>query len=96
MKKGIFLISFLMIGLSTQSYAAKGYANDGLAFMMVVAGALLLLAGLFSTIDFLKRRGRILVRYTRIRVRKAFAIIIGYLHRRMAGNFGLPFSSASS
>lgn len=96
MKKGMFLLSFLIIGLSTQSYASKGYAYDGLAFMMVVAGALLLLAGFFSTIDFLKRRGRTLVRYTRIRVRKTITLIKGYLRRWMPGYFDLSPTSASS
>ncbi len=63
-------MSFLIIGLSTQSYAAKGYANDGLAFMMVVPERCYYWQACFPTIDFLKRRGRTFGSLYRMRVRK--------------------------
>ncbi len=96
MKKGVLIVSFLITGLSSQSYASKGYAHDGLNFMLAVAGLFLVIAGLLSAINFLKRNGRTLVHRTVIRVRWAFSALKGYLRRWMHGYFGLPLTSASS
>lgn len=57
MKKVTFFTLFLLFGPAVQSFAAKGYAHDGLALILSVAGFLLLIAGLLKSIDYLKRNG---------------------------------------
>lgn len=91
----MFLLSFLIIGLSSQSYASKGYAQDGLAFMLAVAGLFLLVAGLSSTINFLRKNGRMLVRRTVIHIRRAILAFKRLIRRWRTGYFGLSLTSAS-
>jgi hypothetical protein len=55
MKKKI-LVSYVLIGgLVNHAFASKGYANDGLEFLAVIAGFLLILAGIMEGIDYLHR-----------------------------------------
>lgn len=58
MKKRIGLGLILMTGLSFKTFAATGYAYDGLAFILVVIGILLLIIALMAGYDYLRKNGR--------------------------------------
>lgn len=61
MKKYVSFGLILFTGLSSQAFASAGYANDGLEFVLFLAGFLLLVAGFLKGIDYLNKNGKILV-----------------------------------
>ena len=58
MKKTIFIWLILFIGLSYQSVAKAGMAYDEQEFVWAIVAFLLLLAGIFKGIDYLKKNGK--------------------------------------
>jgi len=48
----------LTTGISSESLASKGYASDGLMFMMAVAGFLLVIAAMLKVKNYLGKNGR--------------------------------------
>ena len=56
MKKKIVCFLFLIAGFAWPAFAAAGYANDGLEFLLVLAGFLLVLAGILEGIELLVRK----------------------------------------
>jgi len=69
MKKSPFLIAFFLLGLVPGSFAAKGYDNDGYLFILAVVAVLVIIAGLLWMADFLRRRGKELVKKARPGIR---------------------------
>jgi hypothetical protein len=58
MKKRIGLGLFLLTGLSLETFAATGYAYDGLAFILVIIGILLITIALMAGFDYIRKNGR--------------------------------------
>ncbi|NTW26182.1 MAG: hypothetical protein HGA37_15895 [Lentimicrobium sp.] len=58
MKKVIVIGQVLFFGLSYQAFAKAGVAGGGFEFMLTIVGFLLLVAGLFAGIDYLKKNGK--------------------------------------
>lgn len=61
MKKKIKTVIFLFAGLVNHAFASKGYAKDGLEFILVIAGFLLALAGIVEGIEYLVRNRHVLL-----------------------------------
>ncbi len=81
MKKMFFAITVMGLGSAMPAYAGTGSAGDGLWFMLILAGSLLLLAALLKGIDYLDKNGRLLIRFTRMKFRKAFHLLQELLTR---------------
>jgi len=58
MKKRILIWSVLLSGLPCQLFAKAGKANDETEFLLALVCFLLLVAGFFEGIDFLKENGK--------------------------------------
>ena len=58
MKKVLLIGQVLFLGLSYQAFAKAGVADGGFEFILTIAGFLLLLAGLFAGIEYLKINGK--------------------------------------
>ncbi|HPS63289.1 MAG TPA: hypothetical protein PLK82_09515 [Bacteroidales bacterium] len=83
MKKSAFLLTVALLGLSLPAMASKGYAADGLWLMLVIAGFLLLIAGILQGIDYLRKNGRRMVMRAVVLIRKAWTFL---RHRREKTN----------
>jgi hypothetical protein len=70
MKKKVSCGLVLFAGISTQAFAAAGYAYDGLEFILVVAGFLLVLAGFLKGIDYIGKNGKMLMQRIRVFLKK--------------------------
>ncbi len=73
LKKSVFLISILFAGFPFPALASKGYAADGLIFMLGIAGFVLVVAGIFYGIDYTRKNGRRMILQARIGVRRIHA-----------------------
>lgn len=60
MKKTMLIWLILLLGLSYQSFAKTGIASDEREFALFIVGVLLLVAGVFEGIDYLKKNGKTL------------------------------------
>lgn len=60
MKKLLFIIITLILGLSNESYAGTGGANDGLELLFVIYGFLLIILVLITGVNYLKKNGKTL------------------------------------
>jgi uncharacterized membrane protein YfcA len=58
MKKKVLFGTVLTAGLTSQTYASAGYANDALEFALGLVALLLLVAGILKGIDFLQKNGK--------------------------------------
>ncbi|MCB2219083.1 MAG: hypothetical protein KQI35_01720 [Bacteroidetes bacterium] len=81
MKKSIFLSYLFFAGFSIRAFAGTGTARDEMAFIMAIAGILLLLVGLLSGIDFIQKNGKTLIRKTKVLLYKCNCTIEGYFHK---------------
>jgi hypothetical protein len=61
MKKTILIWLVLLLGLSYQSFAKTGMASDEKEFVLTIVVFLLLVAGIFKGIDYLKKNGKTLL-----------------------------------
>jgi hypothetical protein len=60
MKKKAFWCLALLTMISTHAFAATGYAYDALAFILVLVGILMMIAGILWGIDYLGKNWRTL------------------------------------
>jgi hypothetical protein len=58
MNKRLIIGLVLFLGLSCQAFAKSGIADGGFAFILVIVGFLLLVAGLFAGIPYLIKIAR--------------------------------------
>jgi hypothetical protein len=58
MKKVMLIWLVLLLGLSYQSFAKAGMANDENEFVLAIVVFLLLVAGFFEGIDYLIKNGK--------------------------------------
>ncbi len=61
MKKTILIWLVLLLGLSYQAFAKAGKASDENEFALAIVLFLLLVAGIFEGIDYLKKNGKTLL-----------------------------------
>ncbi len=74
MNKIIIIWQVLFLGLSCQVYAKAGIADGGFEFMLTIIGFLLIVAGLFEGIEYLKKNGMNLRNRFRAFLKKKFLI----------------------
>ena len=60
MKKILLIWLILLLGSSYQSFAKTGIASDEKEFVLTIIGFLLLVAGIFEGIGYLKKNGKTL------------------------------------
>ena len=70
MKKEASFGLIFLTGFSLQAFAGTGSANDGIEFLMLLGGFLLLVVGFFEGIDYLNRNGKVLVHRVRAFIKK--------------------------
>ena len=91
MKKRMFIIIALILGLSYGSFAGTGGANDGLDFFLVIIGFLLISSGLLTGVDYLIKNGKTLI-YNAITVLEKMVIILkDHLHKITSDYFDLSY-----
>lgn len=60
----------VLTGLSSQAFAAAGYAKDGLAFSLFLISFLLLVAGFLKGIDYISKNGKTIVYQVKAFIKK--------------------------
>ena len=90
MKKVISIGLILLTGLSSQAFAAAGYANDGLAFSLTLIGFLLLVAAFLKGIAYISKNGKMIVNQLKVFIKKKVASI--QRHYRLAKQHSLSTS----
>jgi hypothetical protein len=58
MKKVMLIWIVLLLGLSYRSFAKAGMAKDENEFVLAIVGFILLVAGFFKGIDYMKKNGK--------------------------------------
>ena len=81
MKKQMFIITALILGLSYGSFAGTGGANDGFDFILIIIGFLLIILGLFTGVDYLKKNGKILIYKAITTLNKMVILLKDQLHK---------------
>ena len=91
MKKQLFIIIALILGLSYKSFAGTGGANDGLKLLLVIIGFLLIILGLLTGINYLKMNGKTLIYKTIASLKKMIISIKDHLHKIKSDYFDLSY-----
>ncbi len=81
MKKQMLLLLVMMLGLSGRTYASAGRAYDTLAFILVLIGFLLVVAGLLEATDYLRRNGRKMINRSITVLKKKREILLEFLRK---------------
>ncbi len=61
MKKEMFIIIALLLGVSFKSFAGTGNANDALELLLIIIGVLLIIVGLLNGVDYLQKNGKTMI-----------------------------------
>ena len=86
-----FLILIAIFGLSLKSYASTGSsADEGYLFLGVI-GFLLILLGIVSLFDYLKKNGKKLILKTVSFLKEKTVAFSKYLKKVFCDNFNLSF-----
>ncbi len=93
MKKKVLLLAGLLAGPVHTLFAATGNASDGLMGLLVIIGALLLLAGLLYTADYLHRNGKRLFNAAVVLSKRIIRAIVSFAGKVRSGHFDLSWSS---
>ncbi len=88
MKKAVFVLTVLTVGISSESFASKGYASDGLMLMMAVAGFLLVVAAILKVTDYLRMNGRTLIHASVTWIRQKITYLRDHLKKTKSAHFG--------
>lgn len=81
MKKEMFLIITLLLGVSLKSFAGTGNANDALKFLLVIVGLLLIVVGLLSGVDYLRKNGKTMIYKAMIFLKKKITLLRDHLNK---------------
>jgi len=91
MKKQVFIIIALVLASSFNLFASTGNANDGLLFILVIIGFLLLLLGIFAGANFLRNNGKKLAYNFISSLKKLVKMLKDYLYKLKADYFKLSY-----
>jgi len=92
MKKQIFLITGLILGVCGETLAGTGGAKDGFMFFAVVIGFLLFVWGLLAGGSFLKNNGRKIITKTTLVIKGFFNSVIDKIRKAKSLLRHNPFS----
>ncbi len=84
MNRKILFCLILLSGFVPWTYAGTGNARDGMVFIFIVVVFLMILAALLWGIDYLRRNGKVLFRYSRKRYSRVKRAWRGWLAERKA------------
>ncbi len=91
MKKQMFIIIALILGLSYESFAGTGGANDELEFLLVIIGFLLIILSLLTGGDYLKKNGKTLIYKAITSLKKMIISLKDHLHKIKSDYFNLSY-----
>ena len=91
MKKQMFIITALILGLSYESYAGTGGADGGLEFLIIIIGFLLIILALLTVGDYLKKNGKTLIYKSITSFKKMIISLSDYLHKIKSDYFDLSY-----
>jgi len=74
MKKDLYLLLVLFMGLSSKSFAGTGSANDQIGFVLVILAFLSIIAGFFAGKDYLQKNGKTMARKAIAFIKKKIAL----------------------
>ncbi len=81
MKKQMLLLLVMMLGLSGRTYASAGHAYDTLAFILVLIGFLLVVAGLLQATDYLRRNGMTMINKSVVMIKRKRKILLDFIQK---------------
>lgn len=81
MKKQIFIITALILGLSYGAFAGTGGAKDEFTFFLIILGFLLILLGLLTGVNYLKKNGKTLIYKSITAMHKMVVLLKNHLHK---------------
>jgi len=91
MKKEVSMTIFLLLGLSFRSFAGTGNVNDGLEFLLVIIGILLIILGLLTGGDYLRKNGKTLIFKAIASLKKMIISLKDHLHKIKSDYFDLSY-----
>ena len=91
MKKEIFIIIVLLLGVSFKSFAGTGNANDGFVFSLVIAGLLLIIVGLLNGVDYLQKNGKTMIYKAMTFLKKMITLLRDRLNKVKSDYFDLSY-----
>lgn len=91
MKKESLIILTLILGLSFNSFAATGNANDGFQFLLVIISLLVIIVALLYGIDYLKKNGKTVIYKASSFLNKRAAILRNYLNKVKSEYFDISY-----
>ena len=91
MKKQMFIILALILGLSYKSFAGTGGANDELEFLLAIIGFLLIILGLLTGGDYLRKNGKTLTFKAIASLKKMIISLKDHLHKIKSDYFDLSY-----
>jgi len=91
MKKEMFIIIALLLGVSFKSFAGTGNANDGLEFILVIVGLLLIIVGILNGVDYLKKNGKTIIYNAMTFLKKKITLLRDYLNKVKSDYFNLSY-----
>ena len=81
MKKEMLIIMILLLGVSFKLFAATGNANDGLEFLLVIGGLLLIILGLIYGVNYLQKNGKTMTYNAMSFFKKMIALLRVYFNK---------------
>lgn len=87
----MLIIIALFLGVSFKSFAGTGNAYDGLEFLLVIAGLLLIIIGLLSGVDYLQKNGKKMINKTISFFKSKITLLKIYLNKVKADYSDLSY-----
>lgn len=80
MKKEMFIIIALLLGVSFKSFAGTGNANDALELLLIIVGLLLIIVGLLNGVDYLQKNGKTMIYKAMTFLKKKITLLSDHLN----------------
>ena len=91
MKKEMFLITALLLGVSFKLFAGTGNANDALELLLIIIGVLLIIVGLLNGVDYLQKNGKTMIYKAMTFLKKKITLLRGNLNKVKSEYFDLSY-----
>jgi high-affinity Fe2+/Pb2+ permease len=86
MKKEVLIIAFIL-GVSFKSFAGTGNANDGIEFLVIIVGLLLVVFGLLNGVDYLRKNGKTMIYKALSFLKEKITLLRNYLNKLKSNYF---------
>lgn len=91
MKKEMLLLMALLLGVSFKSFAGTGIAGDQLIFFLAIIGFLLIILGLLTGVDYLRKNGKTMIYKAMSFLKEKINLIRKYLNKVISDYFDLSY-----